>query len=411
MTERQSLSVDEERLWTSLMELARIGATPKGGCNRLALTDDDMAGRDLFVRWAKEAGCTVSVDPMGNIFARRPGTDDSLTPVMTGSHLDTQPTGGKFDGALGVMCGLEVLRVIHDRGLRTKRPIEVVAWTNEEGSRFAPPMVGSGVFAGVFDLDYGLSRQDMNGVTIGQELERIGYAGTTPLGHQVNAYIEAHIEQGPILEAERKTIGVVSGAQAQRWYEITLTGQDAHAGTTPMERRRDALVGAANIITEVNRLAASVADGRGTVGVLEVSPGSRNTIPGKVFFTMDIRHPRDDVLANMAADMREYVAGVAKEHGLGIEIREVYQVEALQFDARVKGAVATSAAKLGYETMEIVSGAGHDACNIAKIAPTAMVFIPCENGLSHNEVEQAAKADVAAGCSVLLNAMLELADG
>ena len=411
MTERQSLSVDEERLWTSLMELARIGATPKGGCNRLALTDDDMAGRDLFVRWAKEAGCTVSVDPMGNIFARRPGTDDSLTPVMTGSHLDTQPTGGKFDGALGVMCGLEVLRVIHDHGLRTKRPIEVVAWTNEEGSRFAPPMVGSGVFAGVFDLDYGLSRQDMNGVTIGQELERIGYAGTTPLGHQVNAYIEAHIEQGPILEAERKTIGVVSGAQAQRWYEITLTGQDAHAGTTPMERRRDALVGAANIITEVNRLAASVADGRGTVGVLEVSPGSRNTIPGKVFFTMDIRHPRDDVLANMAADMREYVAGVAKEHGLGIEIREVYQVEALQFDARVKGAVATSAAKLGYETMEIVSGAGHDACNIAKIAPTAMVFIPCENGLSHNEVEQAAKADVAAGCNVLLNAMLELADG
>ena len=411
MTLTTPLRVNQERLWASLMELAQIGGTPRGGCKRLALTDEDKEGRDLFIKWAQEAGCTVTIDPVGNIFARRPGTDDSLAPVATGSHLDTQPTGGKFDGPLGVMCGLEVLRVLHEHGLQTKRPIEVVSWTNEEGARFAPPMVGSGVFAGVFDLDYGLSLEDADGATFGDELRRIGYDGDGPLSHDLHAFVEVHIEQGPILEAEGRTIGLVSGAQARRWYEVSLTGQDAHAGTTPMDRRRDALVGAAQFITEINRIGNSVPDGRSTVGAMRVSPGSRNTIPGHVFFTVDLRHPDNAVLANMAADFREYAAGAAREHGLELDLREIVYSPAEPFDANIRAAVARSAAAAGYDTMDVVSGAGHDACYLARVAPSAMIFIPCTGGLSHNELEEATKEDAAAGCDVLLRTLLELADG
>ncbi len=252
----KNLKVDGDRLWDSLMEMARIGPGVAGGNCRLALTDFDKQGRDLFVRWCQEAGCAITVDKMGNIFARRPGKNPELPPVTTGSHLDTQPTGGKFDGVFGVLAGLEVIRTLNDNGIETEAPVEVAVWTNEEGSRFAPAMVASGVFAGVFDLDYGHSRKDVDGKSIGTELERIGYLGDeTPGDHPIRAFFEAHIEQGPILEAEKKTIGVVTGAQGQRWFEITLTGSESHAGTTPMNRRRDALVAAARLVTAVNEIA------------------------------------------------------------------------------------------------------------------------------------------------------------
>ena len=303
----RNLQVNGERLWASLMELAQIGATPKGGVCRLAASDLDADARRLFIRWCEEAGCRVTIDRIGNIFARRPGRNPDLPPVMTGSHLDTQPTGGRFDGAYGVMAGLEIVRTLNDLGYETEAPVEIVAWTNEEGSRFSPAMVGSGVFAGVFDLAYGLERPDnVTGVTLGAELQRIGFAGPQPVGERpVAAYFEAHIEQGPILEAAAKPIGVVTGAQGQRWYEITVTGQEAHAGPTPMPRRRDALVGAARMIDAVNRIGHAHAPyACATVGFVQVSPNSRNTIPGRVFFTVDFRHPEDAVLTQMDRELR-----------------------------------------------------------------------------------------------------------
>src|SRR5712671_2151534 len=318
-----NLQVNGERLWASLMELAEIGATPKGGVCRLAASDLDGAARRLFIRWCEEAGCTVRVDKIGNIFARRPGRDSNLPPVMTGSHLDTQPTGGKFDGAYGVMAGLELVRTLNDLGYETEAPIEIVTWTNEEGSRFSPAMVGSGVFAGVFDLADGLAIPDnITGVKLGAELARIGFAGAEPVGRRpVAAYLEAHIEQGPILEAAGKPIGVVTGAQGQRWYEITVTGQEAHAGPTPMPRRRDALVGAARMIDRVNQIGhAHAPHACATVGFVEVSPNSRNTIPGRVFFTVDFRHPEDAVLTRMDRDLRAACAAAAATQNLEVVV-------------------------------------------------------------------------------------------
>jgi N-carbamoyl-L-amino-acid hydrolase len=404
------LHVDGERLWDTIMEMARIGATEKGGSRRLALTDLDREGRDLFVGWCRDAGCTVSVDRMGNIFARRPGTDDSLPPIVAGSHLDTQPNGGRFDGVFGVLAALEAVRSMNDHAVETKRAVEIVDWTNEEGSRFAPAMVASGVFGGAFDLDYGLSRADLDGATIGGELERIGYAGDAEVGgRELGAYVEAHIEQGPILEAEGKTIGVVQGAQAQRWFEVTLTGQDAHAGTTPMDRRHDALVVAAQIVTEVNRIGSSVLDGRATVGLMVIGPNSRNTIPGTAFFTVDMRHPEEGVLADMGSRLREHAAGVAGEHGVGIDLRDIWHSPPVVFDKRVVGAVRASAEAGGFAHMAIASGAGHDACYVARVAPTAMIFVPCADGISHNETESATPEDVAAGAEVLLHTLVTLA--
>src|SRR6266481_6315511 len=304
----RNLTVNGERLWASLMDLAQIGATEKGGVCRLAASDLDGTARRLFIRWCEEAGCAVSIDRIGNIFARRPGRNPDLPPVMTGSHLDTQPTGGRFDGAYGVLAGLELMRTLNDLGYETEAPIEIVAWTNEEGSRFSPAMVGSGVFAGVFDLAEGLAWPDnISGVTLGAELARIGFAGPEPVGGgRVAAYFEAHIEQGPILEAAGLPIGVVTGAQGQRWYEITVTGQEAHAGPTPMPRRRDALVGAARMIDAVNQIGHAHAPcACATVGFVQVSPNSRNTIPGRVFFTVDFRHPKDAVLSLMDRDLRQ----------------------------------------------------------------------------------------------------------
>lgn len=408
----KNTQINADRLWDSLMELAQIGATPKGGVCRLALTDVDKLGRDLFVRWCEDAGCSVSYDAMGNIFARRPGRDNSLPPIMTGSHLDSQPTGGKFDGAYGVLAGLEVIRTLNDLDYQTEAPLEVVAWTNEEGSRFAPAMVGSGVFAQVFDLDYGLSRADQDGNTLGQELQRIGYAGPEQPGqHPVGAYFEAHIEQGPILEAAGKTIGVVQGAQGQRWYEVTVTGQEAHAGPTPMLVRRDALVGAARMVEAVNRIGLEhQPNACATCGMLNVMPNSRNVIPGQVWFTVDFRHPDDAILAAMDQALRQELAQIAEAARLELALEQIWHSPATPFDESCVAAVRKGTEQAGYAHMDIISGAGHDAVYMAKIAPAAMIFVPCENGISHNEIENATPQDIAAGCNVLLHAMLEKAN-
>ncbi len=409
----RNLQVNGERLWASLMELAQIGATPKGGVCRLAASDLDAEARRLFIRWSEEAGCRVSIDKIGNIFARRPGRNPGLPPVMTGSHLDTQPTGGRFDGAYGVMAGLEIVRTLNDLGYETEAPVEIVAWTNEEGSRFSPAMVGSGVFAGVFDLAYGLVRPDnVTGVTLGAELQRIGFAGPEPVGQRpVAAYFEAHIEQGPILEAAGKPVGVVTGAQGQRWYEITVTGQEAHAGPTPMPRRRDALVGAARMIDGVNRIGYAHAPyACATVGFVQVSPNSRNTIPGRVFFTVDFRHPEDAVLTQMDQELRAVCAEAGASQNLDTAVEEFWYFLPTPFDPVLVDRVRDAAAAQDCAHQDIISGAGHDAVYMARVAPTAMVFVPCVGGISHNEIEDAKPDDLTAGCNVLLNALLETAD-
>jgi len=408
---KRNLAIDGNRLWASLMEMAKIGATPKGGNARLAATDLDREGRDLFVSWAKDAGCSVSVDRIGNVFIRRPGRDPSRPPVVTGSHLDTQPTGGRFDGVYGVLAGLEVVRTLNDHGVETEAPIEVAVWTNEEGSRFSPAMMGSGVFAGVWPVEEIEAKQDIDGKRLGDELKRIGYAGEAKVGGRpFTAYFEAHIEQGPVLEAEGKTVGVVTGAQGQRWYEITVTGQEAHAGPTPMPRRKDALVGASRMIDTVNRIGlAHPPYACATVGFIQSSPNSRNTIPGKVFFTVDFRHPDDATLSEMDRELKRACGEIAHGSGLTVEIKDFWYFPPTPFDPACVDAVRKATERLGYPSREIVSGAGHDAVYVARVAPTAMIFVPCENGISHNEVENARPEDLTAGCNVLLSAMLERA--
>jgi N-carbamoyl-L-amino-acid hydrolase len=406
------ITINGSRLWASLMEMAKIGATPKGGVCRLALTDLDKQGRDLFVQWCREAGCSVKVDRMGNIFARRPGRNDSLAPVGTGSHLDSQPTGGRFDGVYGVLAGLEVIRTLNDHGIETERPVEASVWTNEEGSRFAPAMVASGVYAGVFTLDYGLSRADVDGKTMGEELQRIGYAGPEPVGGRpVHAFFETHIEQGPILEAEGQTIGVVTDAQGQRWYELVLTGQDSHAGPTPMPVRRDALLGAAKVIQLVNEIGLAHAPlAVSTVGMLNVSPNSRNVIPGKVFLTVDFRCPDNAELTKMDAELKAGVARIAAAGRLEHDLKQIFQYDCVHFDESCVRMVREGAQRLGYVTRDIVSGAGHDACYMSMVTPTAMIFVPCVGGISHNEIEDARPEWIEAGGNVLLQAMLAKAD-
>ncbi len=408
----KNLTVNGQRLWESIMELAKIGATDKGGVCRLALTDLDREARDIFISWCKEAGCSVSVDKMGNIFARRSGKDNDLPPVMIGSHLDTQPTGGKFDGIYGVLSGLEVIRTLNDLNYETNTPVEVAVWTNEEGSRFAPAMVASGVFAGVFDLDYGLSRADLDGKTMGEELERIGYNGPEDVGGRpLTAFFEAHIEQGPILENEGKTIGVVTGAQGQRWYEVTFTGQEAHAGPTPMPTRRDALLGAARAVEAVNRIGMShQPTACATVGLIQAQPNSRNVIPGQVFFTIDFRHPDADVLAQMDAELRTDIEKIAGDIGLEMAFKEIWHSPPVPFNKDCVDSVRKAAEDWGYSHRDIVSGAGHDACYISRVAPTSMVFVPCENGISHNEIENATQEDLTAGCQVLFQAAVARAN-
>lgn len=406
----ENLTIDGQRLWDSLMQMAEIGATQKGGVCRLALTDLDKQSRDLFIEWCESAGCRVSFDAMGNIFARRPGRNENLPPVVTGSHLDSQPTGGKFDGAYGVLAGLEVIRSLNDASVETEAPVEVAVWTNEEGSRFAPAMMGSGVFAGLFELDDIHATTDVDGAALGDELTRIGYKGEGCGDRPVGAYFEAHIEQGPILEAEEKTIGVVTGAQGQRWYEVTYTGMEAHAGPTPMARRRDALLGASRLVDAVNRLGHEFQpDACSTVGMMQVRPNSRNVIPGEVFLTIDLRHPIDDRLTAMDAALREQAAAIAEEAKLDMAFEQILHFEATPFDSECVDAVRNGAERFGYAHRDIVSGAGHDAVYVAKVAPSGMIFVPCEDGISHNEIENATAEDLAAGCQVLLHAMLEKA--
>lgn len=411
MADTPNLRTDGERLWGAIAEMAKIGATKKGGSCRLALTDLDRQGRDLFVGWCEDAGCTIKVDKMGNIFARRPGRDNTLAPVITGSHLDTQPTGGRFDGVFGVLAGLEVVRSLNDLGFETERPIEVAVWTNEEGSRFPPAMVASGVFSGEFSLEYGLSRADEDGKTMGEELERIGYAGTEDVGgRDVHAYFEAHIEQGPILEAEEKTIGVVTDAQGQRWYELNLTGVESHAGPTPMDRRKDALVGAARVIQLVNQVGLDNAPvACSTVGMINSYPNSRNVIPGHVFLTIDLRHPDNDILASMDGAVRDGITAICDEIGLSQELEQIFSYAPIHFDESCVSAVRDATNDCGFSSRDMVSGAGHDACYLAAVAPSSMIFIPCIDGISHNEIEDVKPEWITAGADVLLRAILEKA--
>ncbi|RLK44230.1 Zn-dependent hydrolase [Cupriavidus plantarum] len=407
-----TMRIDGDRLWQSLMALAEIGATPKGGNARLALTALDGQGRDLVTRWMREAGLTVTVDQVGNIFGRRAGRNDSLPPVMTGSHIDTQPTGGKFDGCFGVLAGLEVMRTLNDRGVTTEAPLELAIWTNEEGTRFVPVMMGSGVFAGKFPLEVALSATDVAGKRVADELRAIGYAGELPVGGRpIGAYFEAHIEQGPILEAEDNVIGVVTGSLGLRWYDVTVTGMEAHAGPTPMPLRRDALYGATFLMQEVIRIANDFAPhGRGTVGVVDVHPSSRNVIPGAVTFSVDLRHQDAAQLAAMDARFRDACArlqsGATTGTALDVKIVDVQYFPPTPFADALVARVREEAALRGYTHQDIVTGAGHDAVYIASVAPTAMIFVPCKDGISHNEIEDARPEHLAAGANVLLGAML-----
>ena len=408
-----NLRVDGARLWASIMEMAKIGALPGGGCGRLALTDDDKRARDLFASWCEQAGCTVTVDEMGNMFARRPGRNPDLPPVAAGSHLDTQPHGGKFDGVFGVLAALEAVRALNDAGVETEAPIEVINWTNEEGSRFAPAMIASGVFAGLFGRDFAYRLESPEGDRLVDELERIGYRGGESCGeHPLGALFEAHIEQGPILEAAGVPIGVVTGAQGQRWYDIDVRGRDSHAGTTPMPARKDALTAAARMTVQLEEITlAHAPHAVGTIGQLDVSPNSRNTIPGQVRFSVDIRHPESDTLTVMDARIRESFAGIAQQAGVEVTVDQIWEKPPIEFDAGCVDAVRQAAAGMGYDHRDIVSGAGHDACQVCTVAPTGMIFVPCEDGISHNEIESATPEDLEMGCNVLLHAMLAMAGG
>ena len=411
-TSPSALRIDGPRLWSALMELAAIGATPKGGVCRLALSELDKQGRDLVTRWAREAGMTVTIDKIGNGFMRRAGRNNSLPPIMTGSHIDTQPTGGKFDGNYGVLAGLEVVRTLNDHGIETEAPIEVAFWTNEEGSRFVPVMMGSGVFAKAFTLEHAYAATDTEGKSVKDELERIGYLGAEePGAHPIGAYFETHIEQGPVLEDHGKTIGVVTGVLGVRWYDCVVTGMEAHAGPTPMALRKDALQVATKLMQEVVACAhRHPPHGRGTVGMVQVFPNSRNVIPGRVKFSIDLRNASEALCDEMDADIRGVAARLSAESGLPIDIKLVTSFPATEFHADCVDAVARATQALGYSHMEAVSGAGHDALYMAKLVPAGMIFIPCKDGISHNEIEDAKASDLAAGCNVLLHAMLERAE-
>ena len=406
----QRLSVNGERLWASLMETARIGGTLGGGITRLPVTDADREVRDWLVEACKTIECSVVVDEMGNIFARREGEDASLPPISFGSHLDTQAAGGKFDGTAGVLSGLEVLRTLHEAGFRTHAPLELINWTAEEGCRF-PPLFGSGVFAGAYALDWAYNSKDPEGIRFLDELERVGYRGSegTP-GHKLGVYFEIHIEQGPVLESEDKTIGVVVGARGQLWYDVSVTGLQGHAGTTPMAMRRDAMTTFARIAEGVYGLAwAHSPEGLSTIGHVEVIPNSRNVIPGSVSFTIDLRHSDKTLLHQMDDELVALVDKIAAGSDTSVELKKFWVVEPMEFDARCVAAVRDAAEELGYSHMDIVTGPGHDALQAARVAPTAMIFIPCEHGISHNEAENVKPEHVTAGANVLLNAVLECA--
>mgnify|MGYP001026551526 FL=1 len=409
----ENLKINADRLWDSLMEMAKIGPGVAGGNNRQTLTDEDAEGRALFQKWCEAVGCTMGLDSMGNMFAELAGTDPDALPVYVGSHLDTQPTGGKYDGVLGVLGGLEILRTMKDLGIKTKHPIVVTNWTNEEGTRYAPAMLASGVFAGVHTEEWAYSKEDADGKTFGSELERIGWKGDEPVGarkDKMHAFFELHIEQGPILEAERKDIGVVTHGQGLSWTQVTITGKDSHTGSTPMPMRKNAGLGMARILDKVDEIAWShKPHAVGAAGHIDVYPNSRNVIPGKVVFTVDFRSPDLAVIEDMEARLRVDAQAICDEMGLTVAFEKVGGFDPVTFDETCVSAVRAAAERLGYSHMNLISGAGHDACWINKCAPTAMVMCPCVDGLSHNEAEEISREWASAGTDVLMHAVLETA--
>ena len=408
----KNFRVNGDRLWESIMEMAKIGPGVAGGNNRQTLTDDDAKGRELFKSWCEKEGLAMGLDTMGNMFARREGTDPNALPVMVGSHLDTQPTGGKYDGVLGVLGGLEIIRTLNDLDIKTKHPIEIVNWTNEEGTRFAPPMLSSGVFASMHTEEWAYNREDSEGKKFGDELKRIGWRGEEPVGERkLHAFYELHIEQGPILEDENVDIGVVTHGQGLNWLQVTLVGKESHTGSTPMPKRVNAGLGMARITQLVDEIALSHAPHAvGAIGHIDVYPNSRNIIPGKVVFTVDFRHPNKEVIQDMEERMRKGAADIAEKIGLTMDIEKVGNFDPVEFDKDCVEKVRDAAKTLGYSHMNIVSGAGHDACWINRVAPTAMIMCPCVDGLSHNEAEEITKEWSTAGADVLFHAVVNTAE-
>jgi N-carbamoyl-L-amino-acid hydrolase len=406
-----TLSINSERLWTRLMDMARYGALPGGGNNRQALTDEDKAGREQFMAWCREIGCEVRLDAIGNIFARRAGSDNTLPPVITGSHLDTQPSGGKFDGIYGVLGGLEVLHTLHDQNVKTVHPLEVVVWTNEEGCRFDTAMMGSAVWSGAMSLDSAYALTDRDHLSVKSELERIDHLGEhSATAGAIHAALELHIEQGPVLEAEGETIGIVTGVQHMSRHRIVVFGQEAHAGPTPMELRKDPVMALARMLPPLYEIAERHApDGRITFGYINAEPGSSNTVPGRLEITIDIRHPQAAQYEQMLEEYNKAVRDACDQLELDVQMSCFWEAPGITFDARCIEAVRSSARGHGYTTREMCSGAGHDSCNVHTVAPTSMIFIPCEGGLSHNEAENVLPEDAAAGANILLGAILELA--
>ena len=408
----KNFRVNGDRLWESIMEMAKIGPGVAGGNNRQTLTDDDAKGRELFKSWCEKEGLAMGLDTMGNMFARREGTDPNALPVMVGSHLDTQPTGGKYDGVLGVLGGLEIIRTLNDLDIKTKHPIEIVNWTNEEGTRFAPPMLSSGVFASMHTEEWAYNREDSEGKKFGDELKRIGWRGEEPVGERkLHAFYELHIEQGPILEDENVDIGVVTHGQGLNWLQVTLVGKESHTGSTPMPKRVNAGLGMARITQLVDEIALSHAPHAvGAIGHIDVYPNSRNIIPGKVVFTVDFRHPNKEVIQDMEERMKKGAADIAEKIGLTMDIEKVGNFDPVEFDKDCVEKVRDAAKTLGYSHMNIVSGAGHDACWINRVAPTAMIMCPCVDGLSHNEAEEITKEWSTAGADVLFHAVVNTAE-
>ncbi len=407
MTSKTNLTINPQRLWDALMETSKFGGTPKGGIKRLTVSDEDKLVRDWFKEECEKLGCTVEVDEVGNMFATRPGKRKDMAPIAMGSHLDTQPTGGKFDGVLGVLGALEAMRTLVDMGYETNAPIMIANWTNEEGSRFAPAMLCSGVYAGVFTPDFAWSREDRQGIKLGDELSRIGYRGPHKAGSiKFSAMFELHIEQGPILEAESKMVGVVTGVQGMRWYEVNLKGQESHTGATPMGLRKNALLAAARMIDDINEVGMENLPGVASVGLIENKPNSRNVVPGEVFFTVDLRHPDEAILDKMEKTYREAISKIATDLKVTMEEKRIWNSPAVKFAPELIQCVREGVAQAGFKSRDMASGAGHDAAYIARVAPTTMIFVPCLGGISHNEEESTTLEECAAGAQVLLNAVL-----
>jgi beta-ureidopropionase / N-carbamoyl-L-amino-acid hydrolase len=407
MTSKTNLTINPQRLWDHIMQTAQFGGTPKGGIKRLTVSDEDKKIRDWFKAECEQLGCTVQVDEVGNMFATRPGKRSDILPIAMGSHLDTQPTGGKFDGVLGVLGALEALRTMVDMGYESNAPIMIVNWTNEEGSRFSPAMLCSGVYAGVFTPEFAYAREDRAGIKFGDELARIGYKGELKAGAvKFNAMFELHIEQGPILEAEAKMIGVVTGVQGMRWYEVTVTGQESHTGATPMGLRKNALLAAARMIDAIDHVGITHLPGVASVGLIENRPNSRNVVPGEVFYTVDLRHPDEAVLDKMETAYRAAIAKIAEQSHVTFEEKCIWKSPAVKFAKELIDCVRTGTEQAGYASRDMASGAGHDAAYIARVAPTTMIFVPCLGGISHNEAESTTLEECGAGAQVLLNAVL-----